>query len=552
MRHARLVWTIICVAAILSTIATAPVAAANSVTLKSGDWWAVNGTLHRTANGSGSDAGQWTYDLTYVDKYTVLNKDATTVLISLNETGSWSSTATQIFVKPNGGATNTGSWSSTITYTIDAGTFKVLAVSNNNRSDRIGHPSSIILTLGGLSQGSSVQLGWYVPSGDAKSSTYTDVSWNVDKQTVNFKGADVGVWSLTHTGDGLGYWQSSGSIYSMGPETATYLYDANYGIYLGGSFTGNYALAVTGSGWTETYSSTETLSDTSPSIVFSAQVTLDAKPSNAIVTLDGVNYTGGQFPKIFTWNIGSTHTLQVNATIEAGKGMRYVFVQWSDGSKDTSRTVTASEAANYTATFKTQYELQVVSDLGDPQGSGWYDAGSQATFSVTTPQPETGFFGTLGGKVTFQRWTGDSTDSSPSASVQMDGPKTVIAKWTTDDSQPYMILGGLAAAVLVVIVVAVLMMRRKGRPPTSIQPTLEDTGPPRVPPSQVAPPAVVPPPAVVAPPAVVSPPTEVRTKKRVPAPSGPPPGTKYCVFCGHVIPRDARFCTNINCGKPQN
>lgn len=310
--------------------------------------------------------------------------------------------------------------------------------------------------------------------------------------------------------------------------------------------TGNYTLAGTAGGWTETYSYTEKLSDTSPSIVFSAQVTLDAKPSNAIVTLDGVDYTGGQFPKVFTWSIGSTHTLQVNATIEAGKGVRYVFVQWSDGSKDTSRTVTASEAANYTATFKTQYELKVVSDLGDPQGSGWCDAGSKASFSVTTPQPETGFFGTLGGKVTFQRWTGDSTDSSPTASVQMEGPKTVTAQWTTDDSQPYMILGGLAAAVLVVIVVAVLMMRRKGRPPTSMQPTLEDTGPPRVPPSQVAPPAAVPPPAVV------SPPTEVRTKKRAPAPSGPPPGTEYCVFCGHVIPLDARFCTNINCGKPQN
>lgn len=544
MRHTRLVWTIICVAAILSTIAAAPVAAANSVALKSGDWWVVNGTLHRTANGSGGDAGQWTLDATYVDKYTVQSKDATTVLISIDETGSWSSTATQTWVKPNGGATKTDSWSSKITYTIDPGTSKVLAVSNKDYSDQIGHPSYIMLNPGGLSQGSSVQLGWYVPSSDAKSSTYTDVSWAVNKQTVNFKGANVGVWSLTYTGDSLGDWNSGGT-YSKGPETATYLYDTNYGIYLGSSLTGNYALTRTAGGWTETYSRTEKLSDTSPSIVFSAQVTLDAKPSNAIVTLDGVDYTGGQFPKVFTWNTGSTHTLKVNATIEAGNGMRYVFVQWSDGSKDTSRTVTASEAASYTATFKTQYELQVVSDLGDPQGSGWYDAGSQATFSVTTPQPERGFFGTLGGKSAFQRWTGDSTDSTPTASVQMDGPKTVTAQWTTDDSQPYMILGGLAAAVLVVIVVAIVMMRRKGRPATSMQPTL-DTGPPRVPPSQAVPPAVAPPPVVVLPP------KEVRGKERAPAPSGSPLGTKYCVFCGHVIPMDARFCTNINCGKPQD
>lgn len=545
MRHQRLAWALVCIAAILSIVATSPVAVAEGATLKSGDWWVVNGTSHRTAKGSGSDAGQWTWDSTYVDKFTVLRKDATTVLISLDETGSWSSTATQTWVTPSGGATKTGSWSSTVTYTIDAGTFKVLAVSDKDYSDLIGHPSFVILNPGGLSQGSSVQLGWYVPSGDAKSSTYTDVSWKVDKQTVNFKGADVGVWSLTHTGDRFGNWRS-GDIHSVGPLTGMCLYDANYGIYLGGSMIGNYTLARTGGGWTETYSKTDKLSDTSPSIVFSAQVTLDAKPSNAIVTLDGVDYTGGQFPKVFTWNTGSTHTLQVNATIDAGNGVRYVFVQWDDGSKDTSRTVTASETGSYTATFKTQYELKVASDLGDPQGAGWYDAGSQATFSVTTPQPETGFFGTLGGKRTFQRWTGDSTDSSPTASVQMEGPKTVTAQWTTDDSQPYMILGGLAAVVLVVIVIAVVMMRRKSRSPASMQPTLEDTGPPRVPPSQVAPPTVV------SPPAVVAPPTEVRSKKRAPAPSGPPSGTKYCVFCGHVIPRDARFCTNINCGKPQD
>jgi hypothetical protein len=542
MRHQRLAWALVFITIVLTMVATSPVAVAESATLKSGDWWTVNGTVQRTATGSGSDSGEWTLNGTYVDKYTVLSRDDKTVMISFDETGSWSTTATKTWVSPNGGATNTGPWSSTITYTIDAAALKVKAVSNKDYNDVIGHPSWIILNAKGLSQGSSVQLGWEVPSSDAKSSTYTDVPWNVDKQVVNFKGMNLNVWSLTHAGDDFGYWRS-GNVHSKGTLTETSLYDTSYGIYLGDSRIGNYAFARTGGGWTETCSQTEKPADTSLS--FSVAMTLEAKPHDAMVTVDGVDYTGGQFPKVFTWNTGSTHTLQVNATIDAGNGVRYVFVQWDDGSKDTSRTVTASETGSYTATFKTQYELKVASDLGDPQGSGWYDAGSQATFSVTTPQPETGFFSTLGGKATLQRWTGDSTDSSPTASVQMDGPKTVTAKWTTDDSQPYMILGGLAAAVLVVIVVAVVMMRRKGRPATSMQPTL-DTGPPRVSPSQVVPPAVAPPPVVVLPP------KEVRGKERVPAPSGSPPGTKYCVFCGHVIPMDARFCTNINCGKPQD
>ena len=32
----------------------------------------------------------------------------------------------------------------------------------------------------------------------------------------------------------------------------------------------------------------------------------------------------------------------------------------------------------------------------------------------------------------------------------------------------------------------------------------------------------------------------------------PPPGMKFCIHCGEAIPLKARFCTKIDCGKPQN
>jgi len=38
-----------------------------------------------------------------------------------------------------------------------------------------------------------------------------------------------------------------------------------------------------------------------------------------------------------------------------------------------------------------------------------------------------------------------------------------------------------------------------------------------------------------------------------PRPSrAPPPGMKFCVHCGTAIPKNARFCTKIDCGKPQD
>ena len=211
------------------------------------------------------------------------------------------------------------------------------------------------------------------------------------------------------------------------------------------------------------------------------KLALQVEPNIAGITVDQVSYSADRLPATFTWEIGSAHTLLVDPMISGPAGVRYVFIEWSDGSKDTSRTITATESVDLTATFKTQYELKVVSDLGDPQGSGWHDAGSTATFSVTSPQPEEGFFGSLGGKMLLKAWTGDSAADTATASITMDGPKTVQAEWTTDDSQPYMILGGIGAAIVVAIILVFLFIRRRGAapPPPPIIPTRPAVPPPQ-------------------------------------------------------------------------
>lgn len=260
--------------------------------------------------------------------------------------------------------------------------------------------------------------------------------------------------------------------------------------------------------------------------------------ANVPIIVDGVSYAGGELPKVFMWKIGSIHVLQVNATIQGGPGVRYVFVQWSDGSKESSLIVTVSQPITYTVTSKTQYELEVISDFGNPTGGGWYDVGSLAPISVITPveettsirhrfsrwdggpltreatdasnsvlmdgpktikatwitqyylkvsssygaaagegwydegsvatfsvtpsqQPEEGFLGSLGGKRTFQAWSGDSTAISANATVKMDGPKSIRARWMTDYSQPYLILGGITAAILVAAALIFIRARRK-------------------------------------------------------------------------------------------
>jgi len=90
--------------------------------------------------------------------------------------------------------------------------------------------------------------------------------------------------------------------------------------------------------------------------------------------------------------------------------------------------------------------------LGNPQGGGYYDTGSTAQFSVTSP------VGYLVQQV-FVQWQGDYTGTSPQGSVTMNAPRTVTATWTTSYTNVYL-AGG--AVVALIVIGAILGMRRRG------------------------------------------------------------------------------------------
>jgi parallel beta-helix repeat protein len=82
-----------------------------------------------------------------------------------------------------------------------------------------------------------------------------------------------------------------------------------------------------------------------------------------------------------------------------------------------SGSVTMDSPKTVTVTWTIQYYLTVVSAYGAPTGEGWYDSGATATWSVTSPW--------AGG-------TGIQYVTSPSSGdVLMDMPKTVTVTWTT-------------------------------------------------------------------------------------------------------------------------
>jgi len=156
----------------------------------------------------------------------------------------------------------------------------------------------------------------------------------------------------------------------------------------------------------------------------------------------------------------SVQTSQAPDNVAGPPGTKYVFQGWKvDGVAQSGNPITLTMDKPHTvvATYQTQYQLVVDSAYGDPKGSNYYPADSTATFSVTTPS------GFLIQQV-FTGWSGDYTGTSPSASITMDKPHTVHAKWETS----YLQLEILLAVLVAIGAIAVFLFwrrRQTGTPP---------------------------------------------------------------------------------------
>ena len=205
------------------------------------------------------------------------------------------------------------------------------------------------------------------------------------------------------------------------------------------------------------YCAQNTLSVTSSgSFTFSYQTqyqfTVDTDPSG-VTAVTG----GGWFPAGT-----SVQTSQAPPVVASSAGTQYAFKGWQiNGTPQSGNPISVTLDKPYTATAKytTQYLLTVNSAYGNPQGSGYYDSGSTAQFSVTTPS---GF----PIQQIFVRWEGDYTGTSAQGSITMDKAHVVNAVWSTS----YLPL----IAIIVVagaIVGGVLFWGSRRRPPPETKPT---------------------------------------------------------------------------------
>ncbi|MEM1554003.1 MAG: M64 family metallopeptidase [Thermoproteota archaeon] len=99
--------------------------------------------------------------------------------------------------------------------------------------------------------------------------------------------------------------------------------------------------------------------------------------------------------------------------------------------------------------YRKQYLLDVSSPYGFALGSGWYDEGVNASFSIFPTVIDNGLM-----VFYFSGWRGDLESHSPTGTIIMNSPKRLIAEWREDFTKIHILL-----ALMLIIGVCVALKR---------------------------------------------------------------------------------------------
>jgi hypothetical protein len=195
-------------------------------------------------------------------------------------------------------------------------------------------------------------------------------------------------------------------------------------------------------GWTGTGTGSYTGPNTPATINMSAPITETASWIHQLLCyLTVTSLYGSPTPTSSWFDEGTVINASVTSPWGGPTGTRYVCTGWNGtGSVPTSGsaasvTFTINEPSSITWNWKTQYYLTLTTDpdgVDTPSGEDWYDAGAYAPISTGD------IVDIVSGssQYKFNGWTtADMSEiadpSSPSTTVLVDKPKTVVANYTT-------------------------------------------------------------------------------------------------------------------------
>ena len=238
-----------------------------------------------------------------------------------------------------------------------------------------------------------------------------------NQYVLEFDGSSVGG---THAIDvKLGQDQSPfGTYYTASPTLRTTPQHFTYGFTMTGATDFNTRLMFNMGGLARDI----VLDNISLYLAYHSQVTvtLNTLPGGLTINVDGTNCTA---PAKFTWPTNSSHALAApTAQLSSDGHARYPFLSWSDGGAQTHAVTTPRLDTNYTASFSTEFLLDIaVAPTGGgsftPVPAGpWYPPNQLVSL---TANPNPGF--------DFLWWSGVDTQSNNTAQAIMSGYRSVTA-----------------------------------------------------------------------------------------------------------------------------
>lgn len=174
-------------------------------------------------------------------------------------------------------------------------------------------------------------------------------------------------------------------------------------------------------------------------------------PGSVPVTVDGVPQPEGSVSLNL---VPGDHAVSVPEIVQLDNTTRLKFQHWSDEVQETSRSVPLHHQTLLTAEYVTQYFLNATTLHRNSLGSGWYDEGSAASYSIqSTTVPMENVLGLLGGKWVFEGWyeQGELITKSSSGNVIMLGAHSLIARWAPDYALPIIFFAGLAGVLSLIL-----------------------------------------------------------------------------------------------------
>jgi len=163
----------------------------------------------------------------------------------------------------------------------------------------------------------------------------------------------------------------------------------------------------------------------------------------------------------FGYREANKFNIKITKIFYPNERVRYVFIGWSDGLEDNSRTLYfKEELIELDAIYKVQYYLEIISGYGCITGSGWYDKGAEVTVKV---QPIIGFLI----ERHFVEWIVDEgtpneyRTTNRTLIIMMNAPHKVKALWRTSYNYSQIII--LILVTVASLTVAFLIYQKRKR-----------------------------------------------------------------------------------------